>query len=101
MVVADLATLEQVKHGLRVDADNTDDDALLTLLIKAASERIAGYIKSDISESVPQAVVVATILLVGHLYQNTDSDPDKAFELGTLPYPVTALIYHLRDPALA
>ena len=99
--MADLATLEQVKQGLRVDADNTDDDALLALLIKAASERIAGYIKSDIPDPVPNAVAVATILLVGHLYKNTDSDPDEAFDLGTLPHPVTALIYHLRDPALA
>lgn len=99
--MADLATLDQVKQGLRIDEANTDDDALLSLLISAASERIAGYIKTDIPDPAPKAVNVATVMLVGYLYQNTDSDPDKAFDLGTLPYPVTALIYNLRDPALA
>ncbi|MBZ9653540.1 head-tail connector protein [Phyllobacterium lublinensis] len=99
--MADLATLAQVKQGLRIDVTNTDDDALLNLLIKAASERIVGYIKTEIPDPVPNAVAVATIILVGYLYQNTESDPDKAFDLGTLPYPVTSLIYHLRDPALA
>lgn len=97
--MADLASIEQVKAALVVDFD--DDDDYLTLLIKAASDRIAGYIKTEIPDPVPDSVVVATIFLVGYMYRNRDSDPDKDFSLGTLPYPVTALIYHLRDPALA
>jgi uncharacterized phage protein (predicted DNA packaging) len=97
--MVELATLEQVKLALKVDAD--DDDATLELLIKAASERIAGYIKTDMANPVPDAVVVSTIMLVGYMYKNPDSDPYKDFHLGKLPYPVTSLIYHLRDPALA
>mgnify|MGYP003574951643 CR=1 FL=1 len=97
--MAELATLEQVKAALIVDFD--DDDDHLTLLIKAASDRIAGYIKTDLPDPLPESIVVSTILLVGYYYRNRDSDPDKDFALGTLPYPVTALIYHLRDPALA
>ncbi|MEI4482227.1 MULTISPECIES: head-tail connector protein [unclassified Phyllobacterium] len=97
--MADLATLEQVKAALIVDFD--DDDEYLTLLLKAASDRISGYIKTEMPDPVPDSVVASTILLVGYLYKNRDGDPDEDFDLGTLPYPVTALIYHLRDPALA
>lgn len=109
--MADLVDLDQVKAGLRIDHD--DDDAQLSLLISAASERIIRYLKGRAKEvlnmdddgnvvgPVPAAVTTATMMLVGYLYRDPDQDPEKDWELGMLPKPVSALIYQLRDPALA
>lgn len=112
---ADLVTLDQVKQALRVDGD--DDDSTLTLYITAASRAVARYLGQRVDETlslansppdsppdpelVPEDVVIATLLLVGHWYRNPDGDPDNAFERGYLPRPVTALLFPLRDPALA
>lgn len=107
----DLVTLDQVKAGLRIDHD--DDDAQLTLLISASSERIIRYLKSRAKEvlnidddgnlagPVPPSVATATMMLVGYLYRDPDQDPERDWALGTLPKPVSSLIYQLRDPALA
>lgn len=107
----DLVTLERVKQGLLIDT--TDDDARLQLLITAASAAVLRYLKeigsasfydwenSTITADVPDDVQVATIMLVGHIYRSPDSNEDGAFERGSLPKPVTALIYSRRDPALA
>lgn len=111
-----LVSLEQTKQMLRVDTD--DDDLLLTLLISSASRSVVRYLKgqagallsidsppdsppNDIATDVPEDVAVATIILVGHLYRNPDNDTEAAFEQGYLPKPVTAILYPLRDPALA
>jgi uncharacterized phage protein (possible DNA packaging) len=105
------ATLEETKQALRIYHD--DDDSTLNLLIGAATGAVANYLKSaadpylDSGGSVPSGVDVppviktATIMLVGYLYKNPDQDPDKDFERGYLPAPVTTLLYPLRDPALA
>lgn len=107
-----LVTKEQVKAALRIDT--TDDDAHLTLLIGAASNRIISFLKGRADEvlnldsageltsaGIPDEVTVATIMLVGYLYRNPDQDRDGDFELGQLPKPVKSLLYMLRDPALA
>jgi hypothetical protein len=110
-----LVSLAQTKQMLRVDTD--DDDALLTLLISAASRAVARYLKgqagtllsvdsppdsppNDLS-AINEDIAVATIILVGHFYRSPDNDVDAAFEQGYLPRPVTAILYPLRDPALA
>lgn len=110
-----LVSLTQTKQMLRVDTD--DDDALLTMLISAASRSVARYLKgqagtllsvdsppdsppSDLSV-INEDIAVATIILVGHFYRNPDNDVEAAFEQGYLPKPVTAILYPLRDPALA
>lgn len=43
----------------------------------------------------------ATLLMLGFLYRDRDENADKAFEMGYLPAPVTALLYPLRDPAVS
>jgi uncharacterized phage protein (predicted DNA packaging) len=112
-----LVELETVKTALRVDHD--DDDAMLLLYIKAASQTLIGYLKSaaedliDLdavsgspadTDDVPQDIALATIVLVGHFYREVDGDSEKAFDVdgaANLPRAVVALLRHLRDPALA
>jgi hypothetical protein len=103
-------TLEQAKSQLRVDDDADDDDIQDKVL--EASDLVRGYLKSAadayldadgeaIPGKVPCAVKAATKLMLGYLYNQRDNDQDREFEQGMLPRPVTALLYHLRDPALA
>jgi hypothetical protein len=103
----DFASLKETKASLRILDDETDDDDLLRLLIKAASASVANYLKSAATPllvdgaEIPGEVKVATIMLTGFLYRSPDQDPDQYFERGYLPMPVTALLYPLRDPAIA
>lgn len=112
--MAALVTLDEVKVGLRVDS--SDDDALLELLIGAASESVINYLKDQAAElfdldaaignspqdaDVPDVIKNATIYLTGVYYRNKDGDADKNFEPGYLPAPVISMLYPLRDPALA
>jgi uncharacterized phage protein (predicted DNA packaging) len=94
-------TLDETKAALVVDFE--DDDALLTLLIDAASESVAQYLKVDQEtlEPTPATVKVATIILAGYLYKNRDKNPEDAFQPGYLPAPVMSLLYPLRDPTVA
>lgn len=108
-----LVSLDRVKEALHVDS--ADDDALLDAYIAAASAAVINYLKGqaevllDLDSSgdlpsgaeVPPEIEMATIILVGHFYREPDGNPDQAFEQGYLPKPVTALLYPLRDPALA
>ena len=104
--------------------DTTDDDAQLELLAGAASRAVVRYLKGQASSAITvvdspawdsppdsppddlnnidEAVQFAVIALTGILYREPDGDQAKNFaELGQLPYVVTALLYPLRDPALA
>lgn len=107
-----LVTIQQVKEVLRIDED--DDDAMLTLMIGAASRRIIQHLKGraevvldldsggdPVSGGVPDDVALATIMLVGYFFKNQDQDPEGDFQLGKLPLPVKAVLYALRDPTLA
>ncbi len=98
-------TVEEAKRGLHFDVEATEDNAQFTMLIGAASERIARYIGKRLSEVVDQdgktndaSVKIATIMLVGYLYNAPDQGADESFGTGTLPKPVSSLIYQLRDP---
>lgn len=120
-------TLERAKAHLNMDHD--EDDNLIGLYITAASRAVKNYLKSgspfkietdsdgnDVLDSsgdpvyerdssgakiIAEEVQAATLLLIGHLYKDRDENPDGAFEAGYLPKPVTALLYAIRDPALA
>lgn len=110
----DLVTIDEVKSALRISdtgGDSPDDELpWLEMLITSCSIAITSYLKSgaEIYQStdgypvlgdVPENVRLATIMLIGYLYREPDGDAAKAFGHGTLPFPVTAMIYQLRDPA--
>ena len=109
--MVELVDIDQVKAALRIDHD--DEDAILELLIPAASGAVVNYLKDGadgfVDEDgglipdavIPPEVMIATIFLVGVLRRNPDNDTEGAFEQGYLPKPVTALLYPLRRPALA
>ena len=120
-------TLDRAKEHLSMD--HSSDDNLITVYIQAASGAVKNYLKSaspyeverdsndDIildssgdpiyvtdssgDKEVSYPVQAATLLMVGFLYKDRDENPDSAFDRGYLPKPVTALLYPLRDPALA
>ena len=118
-------TLQRAKQHLNMDHDQ--DDVLIEAYIGAASEAVKNYLKSaspyeverdsnddpivdssggpiyvvDSSgdKQVKYAVQAATLLQLGFLYKDRDENADRAYEIGYLPHPVTALLYPLRDPA--
>jgi hypothetical protein len=120
-------TLAQAKQHLAMDHDA--DDTLIQGLVVAASGAVKAYLKAASAYEVERdsnddpildsngdpeyvrdtngdkvvmgQVQSAVLILIGHLYKDRDQNPDGAFEQGYLPKPVTALLYPLRDPALA
>lgn len=120
-------TLARAKQHLNMDHD--EDDNLIEVYVQAASGAVKNYLKSaspyeverdsnddPILDSsgdpvyvvdsagdklVSYPVQAAVLLMVGFLYKDRDENPDSAFDRGYLPMPVTALLYPLRDPALA
>ena len=100
----DYTSLEAVKLALRIDHE--DDDTNLALLITASTRMVASYMKDAAPDpeylaEVPEEIQFATIMLVGILYANTDSDEGKLYDPGYLPYPVQGLLYPLRTPTVS
>lgn len=118
-----LITVAQARAHVR--ADHQAEDAQLEEFVEAASAAVVNYLKSGadiflntlglpeeiygdspaevIAYAVPPEVQTATKLLVGYFFRNRDgSEPNSdGWQPGYLPPPVTALLYPLRDPALA
>jgi hypothetical protein len=120
-------TLVRAKQHLNMD--HNEDDTLIEVYIQAASGAVKNYLKSSSPYEVERdsnddpildssgdpiyvvdssgdklvsyPVQAAVLLMVGFLYKDRDENPDQAFSAGYLPKPVTALLYPLRDPALA
>lgn len=105
MMAYNFVTVAEAKRGLHFDIEATEDNAQFEMLISAASERIAAYLDTRVDEVVNASggtddarVKVATIMLVGYLYNAPDQGTDDSYERGTLPKPVSSLLYQLRDP---
>ena len=116
LITTDQALL-QIRGGDEVDEDELQE------VVDAASAMIVNYLKSAspyvpeldsagdpvvdsnddpvYTETVRPEVQQATKMLVGYLWRNRDENEDGAFDRGYLPMPVTAILYPLRDPALA
>lgn len=123
-----IVTLEQAKANLLVDFDTYDAD--ITLKIKSASGMVLNYLKNrkklyemeldddgiEILDSQGDPIYVldsqgarivrdevkhAVLILVGMFFRDRDGVEAKDWAPGFLPAPVTAILYPLRDPALA
>ncbi|MCO2196656.1 phage gp6-like head-tail connector protein [Pseudomonas aeruginosa] len=120
-------TLEQAKSQIEIDHDASD--SLIMGYILSASASVKAYLKSaspyaveldsnddpvldsngDVvyvrdsngKKEVNMIVQQAVLLLVAIYFKDRDENADAIFEQGYLPKPVTALLYPLRDPALA
>jgi len=118
-----LVTVEQARDHLRIDAGSVDaGESDLTLKIHAASGAVLNFLKGanrfvqaevngipafDVdgnpiyTTNVLPEVQGATLLMLGYLFKDRDSDKDHEYEYGVLPRPVTALLSMLRKPTLA
>ena len=120
LITTDQALL-QIRGGDEVNEDELQE------VVDAASAMVLNYLKSasayvaeldsagdpvvdsndDIvyTEVVRPEVQQATKILVGYLWRNRDEGGEGSFrptfDQGYLPMPVTAILYPLRDPALA
>lgn len=114
-----LVTLQEASDHLR--RDTSDDDADLELKIHAASGAVRRYLKSaspyeidssgnPVTDSSGEPVVLfevraAVLLMLGELYKSREGEQGgeipTQWGYGYLPRPVVALLYPLRDPALA
>jgi len=121
-----LVTLAQAKRHLYIDeADASRDDDVMDK-IEEASAAVISYLKTNaagfldssglivtdssgapVTDSpavhIPYQVRAATLQLLTALFENRGDDGGalSKFEQGYLPPVVTALLYPLRDPALA
>jgi hypothetical protein len=121
-----LVTLEQAKRHLYIDIADTDRDADIMDKVEEASAAVISYLKDSaqgfldssgllgVDSSgqplldspgvvIPFQVRAATLQLLTALFENRGDDGGamSKFEQGYLPPAVTALLYPLRDPALA
>lgn len=123
-----LVTLEEAKDHLFIDFNTFDAD--ISLKIKSASKMVVNYLKSrknlyvieldqdgdpvldsqgDViyeldsqgDRIIGDDVKHATLILLGILYRDRDGVEAADWRPGFLPAPVTAILYPLRDPALA
>lgn len=105
-----LVELEQVKARLRFDNDAEDED--IELAIEGASGAVINYLNGGetlyrdsfgevVLADVPAVVTTAVIHLVGIWKRDPSGVEMEKWQQGYLPAPITAILYPLRDPALA
>lgn len=123
-----LVRLEQAKEHLLVDFSSADAD--IKMKISAASGAVLNYLKNrkklyvvEVDEDgdevldsqgdpvyqldsqgeriIRSEVQHATLLLLGVFFRDRDGSDSSIWQPGFLPAPVTALLYPLRDPAVA
>jgi uncharacterized phage protein (predicted DNA packaging) len=93
-----MLTLIETKNHLRVSHD--DEDVLIQAMMSAATYASADYLNMDVAQltpTVPSPIKAATLLMVGDLYANRESQSDRPFNRNPTyqsllsPYRVVAL----------
>lgn len=119
----DLVTLRQAKAHLNLPADVSVGDADIKLKLAVAHDLVADYLKQRrdddsgvawaatvdawTAETAPPRVLQAVLLQFADLYRFRGDDDqigwssNQARGQGELAQGVTALLYRLRDPAIA
>lgn len=95
--MSQFATLDEVKHHLRYD--DTDSDEILTIYLQSAQTAVKNYITDDISNEMLPALKVATLLMVGYLDENRNSENGAEFG-NFLPAPVRQMLSPYRMPTI-
>lgn len=93
--MSQFATLDEVKHHLRYDDD--DSDEILTIYLQSAQTAVKNYITDDITDEMLPSLKVATLLLVGYLDENRNSENGAEFG-NYLPAPVRQMLASYRTP---
>lgn len=94
--MVDLVTLVDVRHQLRLDGDDTSEDALLTGYIAAAQRVCEAYVGFAIAGATSGDIAVvrqAMLMLIGWWFANREAD-------GAAPAAVTWLLRPIRRQTL-
>ena len=91
-----IVTLDELKDHLRVQT-NDEDDLLVTYLTQA-QEAASNYCRVDWedTETVPETVRLAVMLMASHFYENRDSADKSAYT--TMMMAFRMLLYPNRNP---
>ncbi|MDO4895011.1 head-tail connector protein [Moraxella sp.] len=93
--MSEFATLDEVKHHLRYDDD--DSDEILTIYLQTAENAVKNYITDEINDEMLPTLKTATLLMVGYLDDNRNSENGAEFG-NFLPAPVRQLLSPYRTP---
>ncbi|AWY19843.1 head-tail connector protein [Moraxella bovis] len=94
--MTEFATLDEVKHHLRYDDD--DSDEILTIYLQSAEKSVKNYITDEITDEMLPSLKVATLLMVGYLDDNRNSE-NGANHGNYLPPAVRQMLAPYRTPA--
>ncbi|MFB6347841.1 head-tail connector protein [Moraxella sp. ZJ142] len=92
-----LATLDEVKHHLRYDDDA--NDTVLSMLLVAAEQAVMAYVTDTITDEMLPTLKVATLLMVGYLDNNRNSETGSEHR-NYLPAAVRQLLSPYRTPTV-
>lgn len=93
--MSDFATLDEVKHHLRYDDDTNDE--ILIIYLQSAETAVKNYITDEITDEMLPSLKVATLLMVGYLDDNRNSE-NGANHGNYLPSAVRQMLTPYRTP---
>lgn len=93
--MSEFATLDEVKHHLRYDDDSSN--SVLAIYLQTAEKSVKNYITDDITDEMLPTLKVATLLMVGYLDDNRNSENGAEFG-NYLPAPVRQILSPYRTP---
>ncbi|UXZ04558.1 head-tail connector protein [Moraxella nasicaprae] len=93
--MTEFATLDEVKHHLRYDDDS--NDTILAIYLQTAENAVKNYITDEINDEMLPSLKTATLLMVGYLDDNRNSENGAEFG-NFLPAPVRQLLSPYRTP---
>lgn len=93
--MSQFATLDEVKHHLRYDDD--DSNRILTIYLQSAETAVKNYITDKITDEMLPSLKVATLLMVGYLDDNRNSE-NGANHGNYLPPAVRQMLAPYRMP---
>lgn len=93
--MTEFATLDEAKHHLRYDDDANDE--ILTIYLQSAEKSVKNYITDDITDEMLPSLKTATLLMVGYLDDNRNSE-NGANHGKYLPPAVRQMLAPYRTP---